>query len=95
MPIGFPDQYITQSIYYVLWMPAADLGQRWPQVPVMAHRRSEGRQSMSALPWYFRHQLVRYCEGIIHFDAEISDRAFDLCMSEQKLDGPERLPVRR
>ena len=33
--------------------------------------------------------LFRYCEGIINFDAEISDRAFDLCMSEQKLDGPE------
>jgi tRNA G10 N-methylase Trm11 len=29
-----------------------------------------------------------YCEGIIYFDAEISDRAFDLGMSEQKLDGP-------
>jgi hypothetical protein len=33
--------------------------------------------------------LFRYCEGIIDFDAEISNRAFDLCMSEQKLDGPE------
>jgi hypothetical protein len=33
--------------------------------------------------------LFRYCEGIIYFNAEISDRAFDLCMSEQKLDGPE------
>ena len=32
---------------------------------------------------------TRYCQGIIHFDAEISVRAFDLCMSEQKLDGPE------
>jgi hypothetical protein len=36
----------------------------------------------------FRHQLFRYCEGIIYFDGEISDRAFDLGMSEQKLDGP-------
>ena len=33
--------------------------------------------------------LFRYCERIIYFDAEISDRAFDLGMSEQKLDGPE------
>src|SRR5216684_4709755 len=33
--------------------------------------------------------LFRYCKGIIYFDPEISDRAFDLCMSEQKLDGPE------
>jgi len=33
--------------------------------------------------------LAEVCEGIIYFDAQISDRAFDLCMSEQKLDGPE------
>ena len=33
--------------------------------------------------------LFRYCEGIIYFDAEVSDRAFDLGMSEQELDGPE------
>ena len=33
--------------------------------------------------------LFRYCEGIIYLDAEISHRAFDLGMSEQKLDGPE------
>jgi len=33
--------------------------------------------------------LFRYCQGIIYFDAEISDSAFDLGMPEQKLDGPE------
>jgi len=33
--------------------------------------------------------LFRYCEGIVHFDAQISNRAFYLCMSEKKLDGPE------
>jgi hypothetical protein len=33
--------------------------------------------------------LFRYCEGIVHFDAQISDRAFDFCVSEQKLDGSE------
>ena len=33
--------------------------------------------------------LFRYCKGIIDFDAEISDGAFDLCMSEQKLNCPE------
>ena len=33
--------------------------------------------------------LFRYCEGIIYFDAEVSDRAFDLWMSEEKLDGPQ------
>jgi len=44
---------------------------------------------MSALPGDFRHQLVPLLRGIIYFDAQISDRAFDLCMFEQKLDGPE------
>ena len=33
--------------------------------------------------------LFRYCQGVIYFDAEIPDRAFDLGMPEQKLDGPE------
>jgi hypothetical protein len=48
----------------------------------MGHR---GRRDDLAGP----HNLFRYCEGIIYFDAEISERAYDLCMSEQKLDGPE------
>ena len=33
--------------------------------------------------------LFRDCEGVIHFDAEIPNGAFDLGMSEQKLDRPE------
>ena len=33
--------------------------------------------------------LFRYGQGVIHFDAQISDRAFDLGMPEQKLNGPE------
>src|SRR5215813_6310539 len=33
--------------------------------------------------------LFRYCQGIVHFDAEISDRAFDLGVAKQKLDCPE------
>jgi hypothetical protein len=39
--------------------------------------------------------LFRYCQGIIYFNAEISDRAFDLALAWQKLDGPEiaRAPV--
>jgi len=39
--------------------------------------------------------LFRYCQGVIDFDAEIPDRAFDLGMPEQKLDGPQvaRLPI--
>jgi hypothetical protein len=33
--------------------------------------------------------LFRYSQGVIYFDAEIPNRAFDFGMSKQKLDGPE------
>ena len=33
--------------------------------------------------------LFRYCQGVIYFDAQVSDRAFDLSMSKQELNGPE------
>jgi hypothetical protein len=33
--------------------------------------------------------LFRYCQSVIDLNAEISDRAFDFGMPEQKLDGPE------
>jgi hypothetical protein len=33
--------------------------------------------------------LFRYCQGIIHFDAQISNGAFDLGVAKQKLYGPE------
>src|SRR5258707_13029104 len=50
---------------------------------------------MSALRGYFRHQLVPLLPGVIDLDAEIPDRAFDLGMPEQELDGPQiaRAPV--
>jgi len=41
---------------------------------------------MSALPGYF---LFRYRQGVIDLDAEMPDRAFDLGMPEQELDGSE------
>ena len=31
-----PSVYHSKHLLRTLWMPAADLGQRWPQVPVMA-----------------------------------------------------------
>jgi hypothetical protein len=39
--------------------------------------------------------LFRYRQGIIYFDSQISDRAFDLGVTEQKLDSPEisRAPI--
>ena len=33
--------------------------------------------------------LFRYCQRVINLNAKISDRAFDLGMPEQELDGPE------
>jgi hypothetical protein len=30
-----------------------------------------------------------YCQGVIYFDAQVPDRAFDLGMPEQELDGSE------
>src|SRR5882724_3231321 len=32
--------------------------------------------------------LFCYCQRIVHFDAEVSNRAFDLGVAEQKLDSP-------
>jgi hypothetical protein len=58
-------------------------------------RRLEGGQSMSALPGYFRNRLFRYCQGVIDLNAEVPDRAFDLGMSEQELDGLEISQIRK
>ena len=33
--------------------------------------------------------LFSYCQGIVDLDAEIPDRAFNLGMPKQELDGPE------
>jgi len=33
--------------------------------------------------------LFRYCQRIVHFDAQISNGAFDLGVAKQLLDGPE------
>jgi hypothetical protein len=33
--------------------------------------------------------LFCYCQSIVHFDTEISNRAFDLGVAEQKLDSPQ------
>src|SRR5205814_10298882 len=44
---------------------------------------------MSALPGISDINLFRYCQCIVHFNAQISDRAFNLRMSKQKLHGPE------
>jgi hypothetical protein len=58
------------------------------------NRRFGVGQSKSALPGYFVN-LFRYGQRVIHFDPEIPDRAFDLGMPKQQLDGPKiaRAPI--
>ena len=54
--------------------------------------RTGGRKSGGACllrPGISDVDLFRYGQGVIYFDAQISDGAFDLCVPEQKLDGPE------
>src|SRR5581483_4176025 len=52
-------------------------------------RRLKAGQNMSALPGISDINLFSYCQGVIDLDAKIPDRAFDLGMPEQELDGPE------
>jgi hypothetical protein len=44
---------------------------------------------MSALPGFSDINFFRYCQGVIDFDAEIPDGAFELGMPQQELNGPE------
>lgn len=45
-------------------------------------------QSMSALPGYSDINLFCYRQGVIHFNTEVSDGAFDLGVAEEKLHRP-------
>jgi hypothetical protein len=75
---------------------AIESAKQQPEISVLAQdRRLEGGQSMSALPGYFRNRLFHYCQGVIDLNAEIPDRAFDLGMSEQELDGLEISQIRK
>jgi hypothetical protein len=60
--------------------------------------QSGGRRSGKACPLcpgISDINLFRYCQSIVHLDAEISNRAFNLGVAKQKLDGSEiaRAPV--
>jgi hypothetical protein len=46
-------------------------------------------QSMSALPGNSDIDLFRYGQGVIDLDAEVSDGAFDLGVTEQELHRPQ------
>ena len=58
--------------------------------PVMARFRRERRGRACLLcPGISDVNLFRYRKRIIHFDAKVSDGAFDLGVAEQELDGPQ------
>jgi hypothetical protein len=55
----------------------------WPKPAV------RGRAEPVRSARVFHINLFRYCQGVIYFDAQVSDRAFDLGMTKEKLNGPE------
>ena len=52
-------------------------------------RRLEVGRACPLCPSISDINLFGYCQCFIDLDAEIADRAFDLGMPEQELDGPE------
>jgi hypothetical protein len=47
--------------------------------------------SRAAAECWLDFSLLRNLQSIIHLDAEVSDRAFQLGMAEQQLNGPQVL----
>ena len=65
---------------------------RMPMIGWLLLAQSGGRKMGRACllcPGISDINLFRYCRGIVHFDPEIPDRAFDLGVAKQKLDSPE------
>jgi hypothetical protein len=56
---------------------------------VVWHKPPLGGRAEHVCPGISDINLFRYCQGVIHFDARISDRAFDPGMTGQQLDGPQ------
>ena len=52
-------------------------------------RKIRGRQSVFRFALFSDVNLLGNCQGVVYFDAEVPDCAFDLGMPEQQLDGPE------
>lgn len=55
----------------------------------VAARRFKGPRQTSIPSSYFN--LLRDLQGIVDFDAEVTDGALELGVAEQKLDGPQVL----
>jgi hypothetical protein len=53
----------------------------------LSGRFGEGR-ALSALPLFSDVNLLGNCQGVVYFDAEVPDRAFDLRMPKQQLLKP-------
>ena len=60
------------------------------------HQIEEMGEKVPPLPEEFKTEANRVhgCQSIVHLDTEISDRAFDLGVTKQKLDSPETTQVR-
>ena len=56
----------------------ADYGAAWP----IRLRKRQPPQASHV-------DLLSYCHSIVHFNTEIANRAFDLGMAKQQLDGPQ------
>jgi hypothetical protein len=72
------------------YWPKADLGQAQAEVRFW-HKPAAGgwAEHVRSAPGISDINLFRYCQRIVHFDAQISNGAFDLGVAKQKLDSPE------
>ena len=62
----------------------------WPEWPLLAQTGSWNMGRACPLcPGTSDINLFCHCHSIIHFDAEISDRAFDFGVAEQRLHGSQ------
>jgi hypothetical protein len=81
----------VKSYRSTLRFPIGGLKRRATQSPKPVPRNDGLRSGRACLlcPGTSDVNLFRYCQGVIYFDAQVSDRAFNLGMSKQKLNGPE------
>ena len=70
------------------WFNEGGDGRHGVLLPAPGRQIEEG-QSVSALPQFSDFDLLGNGEGIVNFDAKVSDRALDVGVAQQELDSPE------
>jgi hypothetical protein len=85
-PADRPQQVVGGNM--LLELSVAGKGESWKS-GYGPNRRSKDGQSCPLRPGSSDVNLFCYRQGIVHFDAEISERAFDLGAAKQKLECPE------